>query len=71
MRHNCTIAGDMTPHFRLQPNSLARKDAETFPCLSESFGFLANGDELGELGLGLGAGRFKKRSMSNNYQAIS
>ena len=52
-------------------NSFARKDAETFPCLSETFGFLANGDELGELFEPLGASRFKKRSMSNNYQAIS
>ncbi len=41
------------------PNSFARKDAETFPCLSENFGLLANGDELWELFEPLRAGRFK------------
>ena len=46
-------------------------DAETFPCFSETFGFLANGDELGELFEPLRAGRFKKWSMPNNYQAIT
>ena len=51
---------------------MARKDAETFPCLSETFGFLANGDELGELfePLGLGAGRFKNGPCQTNIKQL-